>query len=196
MRLQWYLKQTISSLDSSWTLIVSLHGCNYQYFNHTLYRFYCRPWDRARVSSAGNCPEPSLCVKTGRRGIIQCLGRPVWPVSATVMVQTRMTGFLTPSHDTSASTKIVDEGPCYQATRNGPQHELPTRKPKKESSWGKETGEEAGKIKPEIAGAQRARNVGDSVLTVDAYAIWSGQPTKWREFPTFGQKLNWYASLY
>ena len=60
----------------------------------------------------------------------------------------------------------------------------------------KETGEEAGKIKPEIAGAQRARNVGDSVLTVDAYAIWSGQPTKWREFPTFGQKLNWYASLY
>ena len=57
-------------------------------------------------------------------------------------------------------------------------------------------GKGASKIKPEIVGAQRARNVGDSVLTVDAYAIRSGQPTKWREFSTFGQKLNWHASLY
>ena len=130
MRPQWYLKQTISSLDSLWTLIVSSHGCNYQYFNHILYHFYCRPWDRARVSSAGNCPEPSLCVKTGRRWIIQCLGRPVWPVSAAVMMQTRMTGFLIPSHDTPAPTKIFDEEPCHQVTRNGPQHEPPTRKQK------------------------------------------------------------------
>ena len=194
MRLQWYLKQTTSSLDSSWTLIVSLHGCNYQYFNHILYRFYCRPWDRARASSAGNCPEPSLCVKTGRRGIIQCLGWPVWPVSATVMVQTRMTGFLTPSINEDRRRRALlssDE----EWTSAWTAHKK-TKKIEKESSWGKETGEEAGKIKPEIAGAQRARNVGDSVLTVDAYAIWSGQPTKWREFPTFGQKLNWYASLY
>ena len=169
MRLQWCLKHTVLSSDSSWTLIVSLHGCDYQYFNHILYRFYCRPWYRACVSSHVIVLRRPCVWKPLAEGLSSASGGLVAGLSC--------------SHGSDTNDWLPHTEPWHTnedrrrramswSDGDGPQCDLPAQNTKKSKKKVREENKRArkrAKLTQRSQMRKKARNVGDSVRTVDAH---------------------------